>query len=131
LAPPVAGPRRSSILLALLIPVPGRLGGALGGPFTLTLLTERAIAEGPGGASVGISPPEGASSSPRVSGLGPFTVSDEDRIGGGPRSAEGDPATGVPLAVRGGPAFGGGGVAEGVGAVSPPFLLIHRLRSGS
>ena len=119
------------MLLALLIPVPGRLGGAVGDPLTLPLLVERAIASGPRGANIGGSPSDGAGLSSCTSGLGPLTPSDAERIVGGARSGGLAAPTGVALAVRGGPALGGGGVAEGVGAVSPPFLLIHRFRSGS
>lgn len=54
------------------------------------------------------------------------------RVGGA--DMDGGLPIGVPETLRiGGPALGGGGVAEDVAAVSEPpaFLLIHFLRSGS
>lgn len=101
--------------------------GRLGGP-TEPLLTDLDIA---GGARVG-----GGGPSDWASGLGAGawpTKSEDARIVGGPLGTEvGPDEVGGPLAVRGGPAArGGGGVAVGVGAVSPPFLLIHRFSSGS
>jgi hypothetical protein len=108
------------MLLALLIPVPGLLGGPV--PM-LPLDTLRLIAleaAGPGGAEAG-----GAGASKEAEGT---------RGGVFRRGADVGPASGPgPLTVRGGAADrGGGGVAVGVGVFSAPaFLLTQRLRLGS
>lgn len=129
--PTVGGPRRSSMLLALLMLVPGRLGGA-DAPPALPFDTLLVIV---GGA---ISSP-GALPVPFVSSWGPEKLLD----GGGPaadigRGADVGPPGGpegptIPETARRGPvAFGGGGVAVGAGVSSAPaFLLIQRFRSGS
>ena len=108
--------------------VPGRLGGPVGGP-TLPLLALLTIAGG-------------APNPPAVVGGGALP-SEVPSISDDPEAARcGDPeggrgadvkfAPGGPLTDRGGPALGGGGVAEGAGVCSAPaFLLIHRFCSGS
>lgn len=136
LPPAVGGPRRSSMLLALLMLVPGLLGGADTPPI-LPLDTLLIIA---GGA---VSSPDDRGGalpvrSPFVSGIDPERLLD----GGGPaadigRGADvgpggpGGPA--IPETARRGPvAFGGGGVAAGaVVSSAPAFLLTQRFRSGS
>lgn len=127
-APGFRGPAaliKSSMLLALLILVAGRLGGALGGPPTLLFDTERIMlgGRGPGGtprlsldaacASAGPGgPPGGALARP----MGGVIV----RGGGG-----------VPVLDLEAP-FGGGGVAVfACVASAPPFLFTQRFRSGS
>lgn len=117
------------MLLALLILVPGRLGGPDPGP-TLPFDTERLIAGGAarpliaGGAEAGgaLDPEKGASE-----------IAEDTREDIPMRGAEVGPGGCAPLTDRGGPAaLGGGGVAVGVGVLSaPPFLLIQRFNSGS
>jgi hypothetical protein len=133
LPPAVGGPSKSSIELALLILVPGRLGGTVAA-LPLPVLTFSA---------------EGVPKPPSVGGGGtlPFallsdgvpSISDEvdaARCGGAnPGRGEGvGPESGAPLTFRSGPApaLGGGGVAEGDGVFSAPaFLLTHLFNSGS
>ena len=94
------------MLLALLIPVPGRLGGAVGGPL-LPLLALLLIA---GGAAKPFPP----TTAPGCIEGGAPPASDTARCAiGGIRGIDVGPAAGGPLAVRGGPAgaLGGGGVA--------------------
>jgi len=69
LLPVLGGPNKSSMELALLIPVPGLLGGADGGPFDCDLV----IRSG-GGASPPASP---ISPSARASGLLPRSEDEE------------------------------------------------------
>lgn len=131
--PAVGGPRRSSILLALLMLVPGRLGGP-DGPPTLPFDTLLLIVGGTESSDAGGALPV---RSLFASGPGPDRLLD----GGGPaadigRGAEVGPCgpdRGALETVRRGPvALGGGGVAAATGVSSAPaFLLTHRLRSGS
>lgn len=135
LPPALGGPRRSSIELALLMLVPGRLGGPGGGPaFPLVaLLLIAGGAPNPPSRSDGGALPLTSSEAPSIS-----EDIDEAR-GEGPdpeRDAEvklSPEPPGGPLTLRGGPvALGGGGVAEGVGVFSAPaFLLTHRFKTGS
>lgn len=112
----VAAPIKSSILLALLMLVAGRLGGAEGGPPRLAAEADRAIggiADPPGGASMGGVPePSGGA------GVDPV------RAGGADDAGPGGGGLGVPR--------GGGGVAV-FGALSsaPAALLTQRFCSGS
>lgn len=130
--PPFRGagaPSKSSILLALLMLVAGRLGGPdAGGPPARPPIGGGAEAEGK-----------------PVCGVAGDAVIDDGPEGG----PEGDPLAGVKVREGGpdigGPAggavaaltfllgpLGGGGVAAvGVAASAPPFLLTHFLRSGS
>jgi hypothetical protein len=118
--------------LALLMLVPGRLGGPVGGP-ALPLLALLLIA----GGAPNPPPPSGGGALPLISCEAPSIPDDLDaaRCGGpeGGRGADVKFAPGGPLTARGGPvALGGGGVAVGVGVFSAPaFLLIHRFCSGS
>ena len=144
---------RSSILLALLIPVAGRVGGPLA---VLVLETERIIGAGPcpgpaAGAGSGVSIPSGVAVPAGVTVAGGFRPDGDevsDPLGGpaGPPGGalerptselEGGPGVamggrGVAAAERGAPPFGGGGVAF-LAALSsgPAFLLTHRFWSGS
>lgn len=116
----MGGPSRSSIELALLMLVPGRLGGPL---LALPFETVRCIKGGaPSPIVAGGAEELGATTSPVG---GPFAIADGDRGADVDTVAVGGPA---PLAVRGGPAIlGGGGVAEGAGVLStPPFLFTQR-----
>lgn len=117
------------MLLALLMLVPGRLGGALGGAPALWFDAVRAM-PGAGGAwrlsieaagfRSGIEPAAGMD----LGGSPPET----DRPGGGGVPEVGG---GVPV-IDLGPALGGGGVAVLAGVFSAPgFLLTQRLSSGS
>lgn len=139
LPPALGGPRRSSILLALLILVPGLLLGAeepAALPFdTLLLMGGGAISS----LAAGGVPPR---LSARPSFPGALDVK-RAREGGGPEADIGRGAEVGPLGVPVGPtapdtarrgpvAFGGGGVAVGVGVSSAPaFLLTQRFKSGS
>jgi hypothetical protein len=119
-----AGPRRSSIELALLMPVLGRLGGPLPGASPLR------ASPGAMGESVlaGVPEPEegcgvavGFVEKLGVGWGGPW-LTGVARILGGPGGApSGPPKLDGPLTDRGpaGP-FGGGGVAEAVGVGAPP-----------
>ncbi len=131
----MAGPRRSSRLLALLMLVGGRDGGPLAGgtalPFEALLLMGGGIERLP------------------FSGVGPLTFSAgllfiESGVSwrggvlallGGALNLGADVGAepGGPLADLGGPARGGGGVPEdGVASPSfPPFLFTHLFKSGS
>jgi hypothetical protein len=116
------------MLLALLILVVGRLGGALA---LLVLETDRVMT---GGArprlrlsedDAFVSSGVPARTFGGISGGGALLL--EIKGGGGVPVGGG----GVPETERG-PALGGGGVAVLAGVFSAPgFLLIHRLRSGS
>jgi hypothetical protein len=114
------------MLLALLMLVVGRLGGALA---LLVLETDRVMA---GGARPRLSEDDAFVSSGvpartfgGINGGGALLL--EIKGGGGVPVGGG----GVPETERG-PALGGGGVAVLAGVFSAPgFLLIHRLRSGS
>jgi hypothetical protein len=136
LPPAVGGPKRSSMLLALLMLVPGLLGGA-DTPPTLPFDTLLLIA----GGAVN-SPDDGGGAlpvrSPFVSGIDPEKLLE----GGGPADDVGrgaDVGPGGPVgpanpetARRGAVAFGGGGVATGAVVSSvPAFLFTQRFRSGS
>ena len=136
LPPALGGPRRSSIELALLMLVPGRLGGPAGGSVLplLALLLMAAVAPSP-------PPRRSGSALPLTSGEAP-SVSDEFNTlrCGWPELRRGVDVKlslacppGGPLTLRGGPvALGGGGVAEDVGVFSAPaFLFTHLFKSGS
>jgi hypothetical protein len=110
--------------------VAGRLGGPLGGPVALPLDADLLI-----GAVI-----EGGT----VRARGPFdcpklvlvAIADTDRCGGAlplmGLGADVGSMAGEPLTLRGGPALGGGGVADGLCAPSlPAFLLTHLFNSGS
>lgn len=125
LGPPIAGPNKSSISLAPLMPVPGRLGG----PAKLLLLAVLLIAGG-------------AARLPALSACGnalPLIsdVPENDRCGGADaelkdRDIAGGAPCGPMLGGREGPALGGGAADDGFGALSAPAcLLIHRFCSGS
>ena len=135
LPPAVGGPRRSSMLLALLMLVPGLLGGADAPPTlpfdTLLLIEGGASSLDDGGGALLVC-------SPFISGDDPErlleTGGPEADIGRGVDVGPGGlagPAT--PETARRGPvAFGGGGVAAGVVVSSAPaFLLTQRFRSES
>ena len=126
--PPLRGPgapSKSSILLALLILVAGRLGGAE-----------------PGGPP---SPPSGGGA--EADGKPVCGAAGEAAMDGGPEGGplagvmtrEGGPDMGGPACgaaalltlLEGGPLGGGGVAAVGAAASAPPFLLTHFLRSGS
>ena len=123
-----AAPSKSSILLALLILVPGRDGGP----------------EASGGRArvVGLAPPSLSDGTPGVlarEGI-PIGGGIDELLGGievgGRKPAGGGPIGGVPpdalLAAADGPPRGGGGVAAGFTvSTAPAFLLIHFLSSGS
>lgn len=122
------------MLLALLMLVPGRLGGP-DGPVALPLDTLLLI-EG------GAESSEGGGALPVRSPLTPGRDPERLLDGGGPaadigRGADVGPGgpvgLGAPDTARRGPvAFGGGGVALATGVSSAPaFLLIQRLSSGS
>jgi hypothetical protein len=123
------------MLLALLILVPGLLGGADAPPAlpfdTLPLID--------GGVD---SSPDAGGTVPARSPIIPFANADRLFDGGGPaadigRGAEVGPGGPAGLAAadtarRGPVAFGGGGVAAAAGVSSAPaFLLIQRFSSGS
>jgi hypothetical protein len=117
------------MLLALLMLVVGRLGGPLGGPAALPLETDLLIGRGPGGAES----PLGLSND--CDGL-LVTDADTARCGGalllvGPGVDMDSPDDAI--AVRGGPALGGGGVADDISELPslPAFLLTHLFNSGS
>jgi len=112
----------------LLMLVPGRLGGPVGGP-ALPLLALLLIARA--GGAPNPPPPIGGDIFSPMSCDAPSISDDLDAVRcGGPderRGAEVKFAPGGPLTARGGPALGGGGVADGVGVFSAPaFLLIQR-----
>lgn len=137
LVPPGAA-SKSSMLLAVLKPVPGRLGGALGGPLPPPL--ENVLMRTGGAARFeddGTDVDTGADSSDCVylwarsfveaAGRG----ANERPGGGGVPDGLLPMPPGGPLNVRRGP-LGGGGVADGAGVASaPPFLSTQRFRSGS
>lgn len=122
-APPFLGPAapsKSSILLAVLRFVVGRVGGsdaAVGGRDGMPLVSPPGVPALLGG------PDERA---PAVSGLG---------IGGGPPNPlavllggpEGGPP--APLTAREAGALGGGGVGDDTASSDPPFLLTHLFKS--
>jgi hypothetical protein len=126
------------MLLALLMLVVGRLGGALGGPPPVMLAPD---ADRDMGGARGGSPRlsvEGAALSSGVPGGGtdlggpvmlpPDTDLEASRDGGG---GVPDIGGGVAVAARG-PPLGGGGVAFLASTFSAPgFLLTQRFRSGS
>jgi hypothetical protein len=127
--PPFLGPgapSKSSMLLALLILVAGRLGGAeAGGPPVIP--PSGGGAEADGKPVCGVAGDAVSEGGPEGGPLAGVKVRD-----GGPDI--GGPAGGAaaPLALLlGGPLGGGGVAADGVAASAPPFLLIHFLRSGS
>ena len=131
LLPEVGGAalRRSSMLLALLMLVPGRLGGAIAPPPEADL----AIGGAPPDADRAIegAPPKLSEDAilPRVPGIdmggGTLIL---PPMGGGVLIGGG----GVPLTERDPNPFGGGGAADLASVFSAPgFLLIHRLSSGS
>ena len=110
--------------------VPGRLGGLLP---AAPLLELRDIFGG-------IKPDGFASPSKDATGGGciplSLTALCPNPDGGGPLivlgALVGPPLPGGPELVLGGPAFGGGGVADLASVCSAPaFLLTHRFRSGS
>jgi hypothetical protein len=122
------------MLLALLMLVPGLLGGADAPPAlpfdTLLLIVGGAVSSDGGGAL-----PVRA---PLVSRIEPERLLDAGGpaadIGRGAEVGPGGPVgPGAPETARRGPvAFGGGGVAVGAGVSSAPaFLLIQRFNSGS
>ena len=127
----MGGPKRSSILLALLILVVGRLGGPLGGPVALPLDMDLLIEVAIGG---GTAREGGPSNCPDVVLV---AMAETDRCGGAlppmGLGADVDPMAGEPLTLRGGPALGGGGVADGPSCAPslPAFLLTHLPKSGS
>jgi hypothetical protein len=127
----VGGPKRSSILLALLILVVGRLGGPLGGPVALPLDMDLLIGVAIGG---GTAREGGPSNCPDVVLV---AMAETDRCGGAlaPMGLGVDVGSmaGEPLTLRGGPALGGGGVADGPSCAPslPAFLLTHLFKSGS
>lgn len=116
------------MLLALLMPVPGREGGpeASGGRASAGGFVAPSLSDGTPGVLARDDMPIGG-------GI------DELRGGidvGGRRPVDGGPIGGVPpdalLGAAGGPPRGGGGVAVGLlVSVAPAFLLIHFLSSGS
>jgi hypothetical protein len=106
------------------MPVPGLLGGAVGGPEPPILLPLLTLLLMPGGAR-----PESL-----IDEDGGAPASDTARcVGGGILGVDVGPGAGGPLAVRGGPALGGGGVEADLASVfsAPAFLLIQRFSSGS
>lgn len=111
--------------------VVGRLGGPLAAPTMLLFETVRFILGGiEGGAR-----PSASAFSDAMGGVALGGKLDPElwRVGGAPEGPVlfpgGRPA---PLAALGGPDRGGGGVAAFATLSSaPPFLLIHRLSSGS
>lgn len=111
------------MLLAVLMPVVGLLGGLLGGPDVLLPDTERIMR----GAGPRLSFEGGFTNTGRLNGGGP------DEGGGTLKRPDGggmkDDGGGVDVPARD---FGGGGVADLRSTFSAPaFLLTHRLRSGS
>lgn len=112
-----AAPSKSSMLLALLILVAGRLGGRLGGPApTSDPETDRLGPKGEG-------PSWADNPLPGPNGGAPELVTG---LGGAP------PPPPPPSAADLGADLGGGGVAFLTSTFSAPgFLLIHRLSSGS
>lgn len=129
------------MLLALLMLVPGLLGGALGGPppgapVALVLEAERDMGGASGGGVLPLAPPPRLSCEAALysSWTGPGGGTDRgggppetDRLGGGVPVGGG----GVPETERG-PALGGGGAGFLASVFSAPdFLLTHLLRSGS
>jgi hypothetical protein len=133
LPPALGGPSKSSILLALLMLVPGRLGGPLPATPLLELLDIF------GGIKLDTGGVGFASPSKNAAGGGcmPLSLTALCPIpGGGPLIVFGalvcPPLPGGPELVLGGPALGGGGVADLASVCSAPaFLLTHRFRSGS
>lgn len=136
-APPLrgpGGPRRSSILLALLMPVVGRLGGPP--PVALVPDADRDMGCASGG-SLRLSV-EGAALSSGVPGGGmdlggPVTLPPDTDLGAIMEGGGGVPEGGGGVAVADrGPALGGGGVADLASTFSAPgFLLTQRFKSGS
>jgi hypothetical protein len=152
-APPsgVPAPSRSSILLALLVAVPGLLGGARppGPPRGLFSASAAVTLGGSVGAKAGNAPPPPAALLVALAGVpvllggplgGPINpglaidgidgidgIAETLRggpIGGGARMPAGPPMEGVPLAAR-----GGGGVAVPAFAASGLSGLTHFFRS--
>lgn len=108
--------------------VPGLLGGPDGvpaPPFDKLLLIG-------GGAPL----PGGGFPFPPIASPFPWRMGESEPLDGGPTADPGcgvEVGPGAPDAVLRGPvAFGGGGVADGVGVLSAPaFLLTQRFNSGS
>jgi hypothetical protein len=122
---PPGGPlSRSSRLLALLMPVPGRLGGPLPPPFIIPPGTAES-----GAAALPPSPGVPTREGGPDPGIVALTILEGGPLEGGPEEPT------APLtALEGGPlARGGGGVAALAVALSspPPFLLTHFFRSSS
>ena len=123
-----AAPNKSSMLLALLMLVPGRDGGpeASGGRASVGGLAAPSLSDGTPGVLARDGMPIGGGIDELLGGIEV----------GGRRPVEGGPIGGVPpdalLAAAGGPPRGGGGVAAGLAvSVAPAFLLTHFLSSGS
>lgn len=117
------------MLLALLMLVVGRLGGPLA---ALWVDADRAMSGG--AASPSPVADIGGAADVETTRMGPGGGADDRPTGAPPPEGgvEGIGGGGVELADRGGPAFGGGGVAFFASVFSAPaFLLTHRLRSGS
>lgn len=111
--------------------VVGRLGGPLGGPVALPLDMDLLIGVAIDGGTARVG---GPSDCPNVVLV---AMADTARCGGAlPLMALGADVgsiAGEPLTLRGGPALGGGGVADGPSCVPslPAFLLTHLFNSGS
>jgi hypothetical protein len=121
------------MLLALLMLVPGRLGGPDGPPrlpFDTVLLIVGGKARSDAGGALPVRSLFASKPGPErlLDGGGPAAD-----IGRGAEVGPGGPDGGAPETARRGPvAFGGGGVAAATGVSSAPaFLLTHRFRSGS
>lgn len=127
-----AGPSRSSMSLALLSDVAGRLGGLLGGPLPPPKAAAPALDSPATVCGVLTLRPIDADV-----GVGPGKLATLAGVGGGggaPLPAPSPSPIGPPLALEiGGVERGGGGVAEGAGdaAAAPAALLTHLPRSGS
>ncbi len=138
-------PIRSSMELALLVDVVGREGGPgdgpprpppgmrlakLGGMSMLWLSPGESVLCGVPVAEVG---PEGGRGVTEgiEEDMGADAFDIEVGIGGLAPARSGFRGAGGLLTARNGGPLGGGGVALGVEAAAPPFLLIHFLSSGS
>ena len=132
--PPFLGPgapSKSSILLALLILVAGRLGGADAGGAPASPPPIGGGAEADGKPVCGVAGEAAMDGGPEGGPLAGVMTREGGPDIGGPDT--GGPAGGpaAPLALLLGPLGGGGVAADGVAASAPPFLLTHFLRSGS